>query len=183
MLLLKLLLALLSLLLHLSHMHIMVGLGLVFGVRLLARDLVNSSLEFLRILFHVSLVLVALLLQELILSLPQGCLLVILIDFVLQLGLKFVNAELCLHPLTFKQLTVLSHLVIDLLVCFSELLHLAFEVAFTEFPLFLQVGLLHAHFHAFLFPAALLTLQFLLEFLDLFALSVEFSFCILLFEL
>jgi len=83
MLLLKLLLALLSLLLHLSHMHIMVGFGLVLGVRLLARDLVNSSLEFLRILFHVSFVLVALLLQELILSLPQGCLLVILIDFVL----------------------------------------------------------------------------------------------------
>jgi len=104
MLLLELFGALLRLLLHLCHVHIVVCFSFILRVGLLARDLVDSRLELLRVLLHVPLVLVALLLQELILSFPKCSFLIVLVDLILQLRLKLVDPQLTLHPLALKQL-------------------------------------------------------------------------------
>jgi hypothetical protein len=121
MLLLELFSALLRLLLHLRHMHIVVGLSFVLRVRLLACDLVDSRLELLRVLLHVPFVLVALLLQELVLSFPECGFLIVLVDLVLQLRLKLIDAQFSLHTLALIQLGCLMQLFTILLVICSEL--------------------------------------------------------------
>lgn len=62
----------------------MVGVLLRLVVVLLLRDLVHGLLELLGSLVQILFVLVFLLLEELVAAFPQGGLLVVLVDFVLQ---------------------------------------------------------------------------------------------------
>lgn len=124
--------ALLQLLLQLSHNHVVVRVLLRLVVVLLLRDLVHRLLEFLRGFVQVFLVLVLLLLEELVLAFPERNFLVVLVDFILQSGLEFL--DLGVHQLALLLIGVglLSGLLTELVVRVFELLVLGLQVPFSE---------------------------------------------------